>query len=121
MNEPNDQELQRRARTALDRHAAGLDAATQSRLTQARHRAVAASQAAPSTRWLGWRLVGSTAALAGIALTVWLVGEPPPKLPDSGLMFGDLELIEVDADLELVAEPEFYDWLAEAADGPGDA
>ena len=76
---------------------------------------------APSTRWLGWRLIGSTAALAGIALTVLLIGEPPPQLPDGGLMVSDLELIEVDADLELVAEPEFYDWLAEAADGPGDA
>jgi hypothetical protein len=66
-------------------------------------------------------VAGAAAALAGIALTVLLLGEPAPTLPYSGPMFSELELIEVDADLELVAEPEFYDWLAEAADGPDDA
>lgn len=121
MNEPTDQELQQQARKALDRRVAGLDAATRSRLTQARHRAVAAAQATPSTRWLGWRVAGAAAALAGIALTVLLIGEPAPILPPGGPMFSELELIEVDADLELVAEPEFYDWLAQVADAPDDA
>lgn len=121
MNESDDQELQKQARAALDRRAEGLDAATLSRLTQARHRAVAAAQATPHARWLGWRVAGAAAAVAGIALTVLLMGEPSPNLPDNGLLFSELEVIGLDDDLELVAEPEFYDWLAETADGPGDA
>ncbi len=121
MNDTDDQELQQQARAALERRAEGLDAATLSRLTQARHRAVAAAQATSHTRWLGWRVAGAAAAVAGVALTVLLVGEPSPTLPNNGLMLSDLELIDLDDDLELVAEPEFYHWLAEAADGPGDA
>ena len=121
MNDTNDQELQQQARVALDRRADALDAATLARLNQARQRAVAAAQATPSRQWWGWRMAGAAAAVAGIALTVLLMGDPPSPLPDNGLMFSDLELIDIDEDLELVAEPEFYDWLAEAADGPGDA
>ncbi len=121
MNETDDQQLQKQARETLDRRAETLDAATLSRLNQARQRAVAASQATSHVRWLGWRMAGAAAAVAGIALTVLLMGEPTPSLPNNGLMLSDLELIDLDDDLELVAEPEFYDWLAEAADGPGDA
>ena len=121
MNDTRDQELQHQARAALDRHADALDAATLSRLNRARHRAVAAAQATPHIRWPGWRMAGAAAAVGGIALTVLLMGEPSAPLPDNGLMLSDLELIDIDDDLDLVAEPEFYDWLAEAADGPGDA
>ena len=120
MNDSDNQELQQQTRTALDQRVDALDAATLSRLTRARHRAVAAAQARPRRHWLGWRIAGATAAVAGISLTVLLMGDASSPLPDDGLMFSDAELIELDDDLELVAEPEFYDWLADAADGPDD-
>lgn len=115
--ETDDDRLRRQAQQALDERTAALDGATLSRLTQARHHAVEAASDRPRANWLGLRIAGATAAVAAIALTALLMqGEAPPRAQE--LTLADLELLELDADLELVEEAEFYLWLEEAQEGP---
>lgn len=116
----DDPTLERRAQAALDRQVERLDGETRSRLTEARYRAVDAAAGTRHTRWLRWQLAGAAAAVAGVALTTWLMQVPPDALPGAEIMT-DLELIELDADLELVEEAEFYQWLADAPLAADDA
>ncbi|MDJ0740828.1 MAG: hypothetical protein QNJ91_14025 [Gammaproteobacteria bacterium] len=116
MNPSDEHEIHDRARAALDARAAGLDGATRSRLNQARQRAVAAAHAAPATRWLPWRIAGAAAAVCAVTLTALLMREPAPELPVA-LPDDDVELLALDADLELIEEVEFYHWLEDTSDG----
>ena len=120
MNTPNDQELQQRARDALSERAEGLDSSTLSRLTQARYSAVDAARNSGS-RWLPWRIAGATAAVCAVVLTALLMGETQQTEVPNEQIFSDFDLLNIDEDLELVEEPEFYHWLEEAYDGRDDA
>ena len=120
MTTSKDQELQQRARDALNERAEELDAATLSRLTQARYSAVDAAHNAGS-RWLPWRIVGATAAVCAVVLTALLTGETQQTdVPDEQII-SDFDLLNIDEDLELVEEPEFYHWLEATDDGRDDA
>ena len=121
--------LRAAARSALNERAAALDAATLSRLNRARQSAVAAADrgraAAPPRRlayWFSGSLAMATAML--LAVVLWQGGTSPDTLPDALADDGwlsDFELIELEDDLELVEEPEFYDWLSRQADRPDSA
>ncbi|HSC13855.1 MAG TPA: hypothetical protein VLI71_02010 [Gammaproteobacteria bacterium] len=106
-----DSKLERRAKRAFDDSVAALDAATRSKLTQARHRALE-EQAA--VRRGGWRssLVPAGAA-AATALVAWLVVWQEPTAPDvQRAQLGDLEILLGEEDLEMLDEElEFYGWL----------
>ena len=108
-----------RIRAELDRQAEGLDGATRSRLTQARH---AAPDAAEEPRLAGWLKRGAPAVALGATLAVlvavapWRAAPPPAPVPvDPAVTVAeDLEMLATDEDLELLADLEFYLWLETA-------
>ena len=113
-DERNGSELERRAKHVFDESVAALDAATRSRLTQARHRAL---EELSSGRDRGWRPsfvpAGAAAATALVAwLIVWQTPVDPVAVQTAPL--GDLEILLGEEDLEMLDEDiEFYGWLEE--------
>jgi hypothetical protein len=112
--------LAREAGARLRASADGLDAATRSRLNQARQRAL--DELRPRRRAAPWLWpAAATAAVAALAVTL-LLGRLPPAggdlagpLPES---VADLEILlpgDAPADLEMMEDLEFYAWLDEAS------
>lgn len=107
-------------RARLDESARDLDAATLSRLNQARQAALAAARPrAPWWRFAPW-LVGATATAAlalavGLALT--LPGSPEPVVAPvaAGLDAADFDMLSAPDDLALYEDMEFYAWLDDEA------
>lgn len=112
--EDADRRLEEAARQMLRQGAEDIDAATASRLNRARQAALAGLGDRRSA-WLGgWQPALGAAAVAGLALALWLGREPAP-LPakvDAALA---LEVLLADENLEMIEDLEFYDWLQ--ADG----
>lgn len=113
----DDREFEARARSAFDASVEALDAATRSRLTQARHRALAARQARPA--WLSLAVPAGAVAAALLAVALWTgrdVGLAPP--PQATTVQGEwLDLLAAGEDLDLLGEdPEFYAWAASVAE-----
>ncbi len=110
--DPNVTDLETKTREAYRESVANLDGATQSRLTQARHRAL---EELPKSRSLGWRwLPAGVAAAAAIALVVLVVpsgieldSRVANEAPD------DLEILLGEDELEMIDELEFYAWIDE--------
>ena len=106
-----------RSITLLDRSAEALDAATLSRLTQARHAAAAAASRRPPWRpgLLGAIGVAACALVLGIAVR-------KPQAPASAIVpvAAVDALVADDDDLGLYEDLDFYAWLdAEQHDGEG--
>jgi len=105
-------EFERRAKRAFDKSVAALDAATRSKLTQARYRALD-EQASAHDR--GWRSslvpAGTVAATALVAfLVMWQ--QPQQNVEVQQAPLGDLEILLGEEDLEMLDEElEFYGWL----------
>ncbi|HZF28630.1 MAG TPA: hypothetical protein VE907_05915 [Gammaproteobacteria bacterium] len=116
-------DLERRAKRAFDDSVGALDAATRSRLTQARYRALQELAAGRRSAWLGWlRLPTSplapAGALAAVALAALLLVWRAELLPSEAILEGppvaDLDILLGDEDLEMLDEDlEFYAWLEE--------
>ena len=116
-----------RTRAALDEQAATLDYSAQLKLQRAREAALASM--APGRRNKPWWqhqvlwLAAVPAALA-IAVAVPLLLPAPSPHADTALAvydetlqgFDDMSLLAADADLETLADIEFYQWLAENPD-----
>jgi hypothetical protein len=108
-------ELERRAKEAFDESVAGIDAATRSRLTQARYRALQELERGTRPIWV--RSLAPAGALAAVALAaVVLLWRAEPGA-DGGLQtapLADLELLLGEEELEMLDEEiEFYAWLEE--------
>ena len=105
-------DFERRTKRLFDESVSGLDAATRSRLTQARHRALE-ERSARGRGWAWWLVPAGT--LAATALVAWLVLQPLPAndaLQTAQLT--DLEILLGEEDLEMLDEElEFYGWLEE--------
>jgi len=113
-NEPMNA-FERRSKELFDESAAALDAATRSRLTRARHRAL--EELAPATG-RGWRSALLPAgAVAAAAVLAWLVVWQMPPATEAGLQatsVDDLEILLAEEDLEMLDEEiDFYGWLEE--------
>lgn len=119
MSNESDQRLAHRARSALDNQVDRLDATTLSRLTQARHRALAAAAEGADARMPRWWALGATGAAAGAALLLWQLAGQDPLPVDSVL--AEFEVEELGEDLDLVEELEFYHWLEQQAGAPDKA
>jgi hypothetical protein len=106
-------EFERRTKRVFDDSVAGLDGATRSRLTQARHRALAERKSARRTGWR-WSLIPA-GALAATALVAWLtIGQAPVGEPVQSEALADLEILLGEEDIEMLDEElEFYGWLEE--------
>jgi hypothetical protein len=113
-DENNGSEFEQRTKRAFDDSVVALDAATRSRLTQARHRAL---EELASQRDRGWRssLLPAGAVAATAVLAVLLVWQPPgdPPVVETEQL-SDLEILLGEEDLEMLDEEiEFYGWLEE--------
>lgn len=115
-------DFERRAKRAFDASVAALDGATRSRLTQARHRALAETKAARARGWR-WSLIPA-GTVAATALVLWLtvfqspVNESFDNVQSAAL--GDLEILLGEEDLEMLDEElEFYGWLEEQPEFAG--
>lgn len=114
-NDNGGSNFERRTKRAFDESVAALDAATRSKLTQARYRAL---DEQASARDRGWRSslvpAGTVAATALVAfLVVWQVTPPAPG-PQETASLNDLEILLGEEDLQMLDEEiEFYGWLEE--------
>jgi hypothetical protein len=113
-NDNDGSNFERRAKRAFDDSVAALDAATRSKLTRARHRAL---EEQASSRDRGWRSsLVPAGTLAATAIVAWLVvWQVPPPTPDmSTAALPDLEILLGEEDLQMLDEEiEFYGWLEE--------
>ena len=110
-HDPRDEALARQVRSALDEHADRLDLKTQMRLEAARRNALTRPATRRATPWV-W---GSLAAAAGVGVLALSLNLRSSAGPDDAL-FEEMELLAANEPTELLAEPEFYAWLPEAAD-----
>lgn len=117
--------FERETKRVFDESVARLDAATRSRLTQARYRALEERKATRSRGW-GFTLVPA-GTLAATALLAWFIVQPGVVVDDAlQVAVDDLEVLLAEEDLEMLDEDlEFYGWLEEqpefasAGDGIG--
>lgn len=122
MTDERMRELERKSRAAFDQSVESLDAASRSRLTRARARALEELQhrrAAWSSTWLP---AGAAAAAALAAVMLWQgeEGAVPASTPAFAAL-EDLDIVAGDEDLAMFDEDEeFYAWAVdEMSDGVG--
>jgi hypothetical protein len=94
--------------STLDASLDDIDAATQSKITQARHRAL--DQRTNKTPLQIWLPAGAVATACVALLILSLV---PETQVEETTPLDDLEMISNIDDLELLEELEFYEWLEE--------
>ena len=113
-NLPSDRDFEARTKRVFDASVGEIDAATRSRLTQARYRAL---EELPTSRagrsvWRGpFAPVGAIAAAALVAFLVFRQPEPAIEPALEVAAAADLEILLGEEDLELLEELEFYAWL----------
>lgn len=117
--ENGDAAFEERTRRAFDDSVDALDAATLSRLNRARQAALA-GRAGRIRDGLaaGWRPVATAAAVAVLAVALWLGQAPEAPAPGPEAVVAvapeeaeDLEIVLQDDHLDMLAELEFYDWV----------
>lgn len=112
MNDQTQKQQIERLTQALDQSTQDLDAATLSKLTQARHAAVAAAGRQQTRRWPSMAmLAGSTATLALVAVLVTSQLAISPAPQESGDAVTDFELLASSDELEMLEDLEFFEWL----------
>jgi hypothetical protein len=126
-DESNGGAFEQQVKRVFDESVAALDGATRSRLTQARHKALAERGRKQRYAWRVALVPAGTVAAA--ALVAWLAMLQAPPAPETGLQvasIADLEILLAEEDLEMLDEElEFYGWLeeqpefADAGDGIG--
>jgi hypothetical protein len=106
--------FERRTKRAFDDSVAALDAATRSKLTQARYRALEEQESARDRGFRSSLLpAGAAAATALVAFLVVWQAPPPAPVPQAASL-GDLEILFGEEDLKMLDEEiEFYGWLEE--------
>ncbi|HEY0721846.1 MAG TPA: DUF3619 family protein [Gammaproteobacteria bacterium] len=110
----NDHELIERITLQLDEGVARLDGATRSRLTQARHRALATRH---RRVWI-WPAAGGALLATLVGITLWLGHAPSPAPTHSApLATTDFQLLTDSDSIELYQELDFLEWLEETEGG----
>jgi len=126
MNDPSTVRLEERSRALFQDSVETLDMRTRSRLTQARHAALAAAghrNRFSNVRW--WAPAAGFSAAAVLGVTLWfgpqfarhgsVDRELPAALNQSSLE--DLDIVASAEEMELLQDDaEFYDWANKAAD-----
>lgn len=129
MHEETPTPMEERARRLFDESVENLDMRVRSRLTQARHAALAV-RARPALRFLGlpvWSSAAGVCAAALLGVAIW-VGVPTGERALTGgetlSSFEDLDIVasteENSGDeIEMLQDDlEFYDWAAETSANP---
>lgn len=117
------QDIETRSRELFEGSVDGIDGATRSRLTQARHAALAELDR-PRLRLGAWLPAGAAAGAAMLAVMLWTQPGPAggPATAVAASPADDFILLTEGEDLELFGEDiEFYAWAAslEAGNGQG--
>jgi len=116
--QPAEDRLARAAGGLLRQGAEDLDADTVMRLRRARQAALAEYDHArrwPAWPGGGWQAVTAAAAVAVVAVGLWVGRFVPPAVPGDvphPEQASALEVIPVDDNLELVEDLDFYAWMA---------
>jgi hypothetical protein len=116
----NDGDFERHTKRVFDESVAALDAATRSRLTQARYRALEERKVVRDRGWR-WSLIPA-GTVAATALVVWFtVWQAPPAIDAvASAPLSDLEILLGEEDLEMLDEEiEFYGWLEDQPEFAG--
>src|SRR5215510_14601853 len=103
-----DEAFVRRVKAILDEGNAHLDARVRSRLTQARHAALAQADARPNLWLRQWAPAAGIAAAAVLAVLVW-TSAPREQPPDEAL--NDLEIVLAGENLDMLENLDFYEWV----------
>ena len=115
-----DSEFERRTKAVFRESVDGLDAATRSRLAQARYRALEElRQPTLMPSWVTANYRAVTAAIVVGVLAGWLMitGNQPPQTDLQMLAAADdIEFLFESEELEMLEELEFYAWLEEQPD-----
>ncbi len=102
----SDEEFIKSVKTVLEDTTENLDAATRSKLTTARHQALA-----QKNKKRTWFVVPAGAfASAAAAMLIFLISSGNSELENPSLM-EDMELLSSSESFELLDELEFYEWL----------
>jgi len=111
-------DFERSAKQAFDASVRGVDAATRSRLVQARERALESASGARSGLGWSWSLAPSGALAAAAVVAVLLLAHHPRPSEVGPAQFGsDLELLLGKEDLGMLDEDiDFYSWLEDQPD-----
>lgn len=109
MSDERDKQFLNFARSELDKSLRDIDDRTAARLAGARARALAAQGKKP----LSWLPMGIAAAMtaAVLLLFLWRQEVQPPLEPWA---VEDVELLASDADLDVLADLDFYQWLEQS-------
>lgn len=107
------EDFEKRSKRAFDESVAGLNGNIRSRLTQARHAALAQMPAArerDSRRfWIPAAGFGAAALIAAVAIVPGISTER--ALPETFAAADDMALLLNNDDLEMIEDLEFYAWL----------
>jgi len=108
----HDDEFLQQSRKQLDDSIEHLDMETLSRLNQARQAALNSAQ--KQQRFHDWLPASITAALSVLLVGGWLFSSSPDVKPIAQTpQLDDLELLSSTADLDLLQDLEFINWLVE--------
>lgn len=111
------QDFEKRTREVLEESVSRLDGRTRSRLTQARHAALASAGRPARPWWQSYLPLGAGAA-AAVLVVVMKTGQPPEVVTPLAQNGSALEDIDLLADSEApdfvsdVDDLEFYEWAA---------
>ena len=109
MNKENDDSiLIERIQSELDASIDDIDASTQSKITQARHRTL--DQHIRKSHLRLWLPAGAAVSACVALLMFSMVSK---TVVEESMLIDDFELISNMDDLELLEELEFYEWLEE--------
>jgi anti-sigma-K factor RskA len=105
-------EFEKRTQEVLEESVARLDGRTRSRLTQARHAALAQLEQSARHGWRSYVPAGAAAAVAVLAVVMW---SGPSTRPPAANPVEDMELL-ADSDAPDFVDDgddlEFYEWAA---------
>ena len=99
-----------RARQALDESARDLDAATASRLNRARQAALSTSSVRQPALW---GALAASALTVALAIGLWLQPATTDRPEPTAIAAEDFDMLTAEAELDLLADLDFYLWLAE--------
>src|SRR5690242_13089414 len=101
------QDFEKRTREVLEESATRLDGRTRSRLTQARHAALAGLDE-PARQWWRAYVPAGAAAAAAVLAVMFYTGQPgvvpAPVVDDTEILAADVDFTEDSDDVE------FYEW-----------
>jgi Protein of unknown function (DUF3619) len=109
----NEEQFLQKIRAELDASEQALDAATLSRLNQARQKALAQGK---KPAWIIWVPAAATASVVAALIGGNLLIQKPDIEPNGqAVAFEDIELLTSDADLDLLQEMDMLEVVADDA------